>query len=536
LLTELTFYETTLSHRLLIPFSEMKQVGDIPAANIESQSGGMRMVPLRSRRDFILTAGRCSAGLAFCGLAGQLATTSTLAEPRSTLDQLDAANVQRFVGTIKGRAIRPTDADYDSVRQIWNAAFDKHPGLIVACSGPTDVARTLEFARKHDLLLAIRSGGHSLAGKSSCDGGVVIDLSGLKEIKIDSVKRTARVEPGLTLAEFDRATQAQGLATTSGTEPTTGMAGLTLGGGLGWLMGKYGLACDNLRSVDIVLADGRTLTASRTINEELFWAVRGAGANFGVVTALEYDLHPIATILAGVIKYPPESLGDVLKHYREFTNTIPDEVGISVGIIPSRSGKPIVSMAVSYCGDLDQGEKVLQALRDFRPVLSDEVKPMPYLAFQKLGALPPGLRLHSVIRSGFLKEFSDSTINVIAANAAAAPPFSGSFVIECVHGKASRTSPTATAFPHRFTGHNFSLHADWVAPSGEASAKEWGTSFWSAMQPFVRSAVYSNYLGDEGPARARASYGDNYERLAVLKRKYDPTNIFCLNQNIAPSA
>jgi hypothetical protein len=206
-----------------------------------------------------------------------------------------------------------------------------------------------------------------------------------------------------------------------------------------------------------------------------------------------------------------------------------------MGIIPGRDGKQLTSVAVSYCGDIQEGEKALQSLRSFRPVLSDDVKPMPYLAFQKLGGLPPGLRLHAFIRSGFLTDLSDAAIDVIAANAATAPPFSGSFVIEFVHGRASRTAATATAFPHRITGHNFSLHADWIAPSGEASAKEWGTSFWSAMQPYVRSAVYSNYLGDEGSARARASYGGNYERLTMLKRKYDPTNLFHLNQNIFPA-
>jgi UDP-N-acetylenolpyruvoylglucosamine reductase len=448
---------------------------------------------------------------------------------------MNKADVQRFVASLKGRAIRPGDQDYELARQVWNAAFDKHPGLIIACSGSADVARTIEFVRRHDLLMAVRSGGHSLAGKSTCDGGVVLDLSGLKDIRIDAAKRTARAEAGLTLAEFDQATQAQGLATTSGTEPTTGIAGLTLGGGLGWLMGKYGLACDNLRSVDIVLADGRVLKANSTTNEDLYWAVRGAGANFGVVTALEYDLHPVATILGGVIKYPPESLRDVLKHYREFTRTVPDEVGISVGVIPGRGGKQIASVAVSYCGDLKEGEKALQSLRSFRPVLSDDIKPMPYLAFQKLGGLPPGLRLHALIRSGFLTDLSDAAIDVIAANAATAPPFSGSFVIEYVHGKVSRTAVTATAFPHRITGHNFSLHADWIAPSGEASAKEWGISFWNAMQPYARSAVYSNYLGDEGSERARAAYGANYKRLTVLKRKYDPSNFFHLNQNILPA-
>lgn len=493
------------------------------------------MPRLRSRRDFITTAARCGAGLALTKATSSLATAAARATPQTAVNHLDKTNVQRFVAGLKGRAIMPGDQDYDSQRQVWNAAFDKHPGLIVVCSGSDDVARTIDFVRRHDLLMAVRSGGHSLAGKSTCDGGVVLDLSGMKGISIDAAGRVARAQAGLTLAEFDQATQSQGLATTSGTEPTTGIAGLTLGGGLGWLMGKCGLACDNLRSADIVLADGRALKVNSTTNEELYWAVRGAGANFGVVTALEYDLHPISTILAGVIKYPPESLRDVLKLYRDFTHAVPDEVGISVGVIPSPAGKQIASVAVSYCGDVTEGERVLRPLRSFRPVLSDSVAPMPYLAFQKLGGLPPGLRLHALIRSGFLADLSDAAIDVIAANAASAPPFSGSFVIEYMHGKAARIAATETAFPHRIEGHNFSLHADWLAPSGEAGAKQWGLSFWDAMRPHMRSAVYSNYLGDEGQERARASYGANYKRLSLLKRKYDPSNFFHLNQNILPA-
>ncbi len=492
------------------------------------------MSRLRSRRDFMASAGSWSAGLVLSRFADQFAAAGADASPQNGIDHVDPANVRRFVGSLRGRAIAPGDHDYDAARQVWNAAFDKHPGLIVACSGSEDVARTIEFARRNDVLLTVRSGGHSLAGKSTCNGGIVVDLSGLKTINIDPVRRIARAQAGLTLEEFDRTTQALGLATTSGTEPSTGIAGLTLGGGLGWLMGKYGLACDNLRSVDIVLADGRALTANGTTNADLYWAIRGAGANFGVVTALEYDLHPVGTIFGGVIKYPSDSLRDVLKHYREFSRTIPDEVGMSVGVVPSRDGKPIASLAVSYCGDLKEGEAALRALRAFKPVLSDDVKPMPYAAFQKLGGLPPGLRLHAFIRSGFLTELSDAAIDVIAANAMAAPPFSGSFVIESVHGKAARTAVTATAFPHRAVAHNFSLHADWIAPSGQASAEQWGTTFWSAMRPYVGSAVYSNYLGDEGPERARASYGANYERLATLKRKYDAANFFHMNQNIVP--
>lgn len=495
----------------------------------------------RTRRDFLVAATQQSAALAL--IAGGCTqpnppaiqpVSSTTVDTKKTLDQVPAAEIQSFVSRLKGRAIQPGDHEYDVARQVWNAAYDKHPGLIIRCSGPADVAHTIEFARDKSVLLAVRSGGHSLAGKSTCEGGIVLDLSGLKKIEVDKEKRIARAEAGLTLAEFDQATSMRGLATTSGTEPSTGIAGLTLGGGLGWLMGKHGLTCDNLRSVDMVLADGRVVTASSMKNEDLFWAARGAGANFGVATALEYDLHQVDTILGGVIKVPHDSLPDLLKKYRDFTQTIPDEVGISAGIIPARDGKPIGSIAVCYCGDLKAGEKALQPLRGFRPVLADTIRPMPYLAFQKLGGLPPGLRLHAFVRSSFLTELSDAVIGMIASHAAEAPPMSGSFVIECVHGAVSRTAVEATAFPHRIEGHNFSLHADWTAPAGETRARTWGAGFWKAMQPFVRSAVYSNYLDDEGGDRAKAAYGAHYERLRTIKKTYDPSNFFSLNQNIPP--
>ncbi|MEO7037222.1 MAG: FAD-binding oxidoreductase [Polyangiaceae bacterium] len=496
-----------------------------------------------SRRSFLANAGGAWVSAAMGCLGGASSALAQGAASRESskppyaarIDQVDPELVRQFASGLEGRAIKPGDGTYDAVRQVWNAAYDKRPGLIVVCSNASDAARTVEFAHRHDLLLAVRSGGHSVAGKSTCDGGIVVDLSGLKGVKIDSAKRIARVGSGLTLAEFDGATAAEGLATTSGTEPSTGIAGLTLGGGLGWLMGKYGFACDNVRSVDIVLADGKAVTASSTKNPDLYWAVRGAGANFGVVTALEYDLHPVASIYGGVLKFPHESLRDVMKHYREFVHTIPDEVGISLGVIPSASGKPLASMAVSYCGDPAEGEKVLRQLRSFRPILSDDVKVMPYLAFQKRGGLPPKLRFHAYVRSSFLSELSDDAIEVIATNAATAPPFSGSFVIECVHGKAARMPLTAAAFPHRFFGHNFSVHADWIEPAEEDSAKKWGTTFWAAMQPHVRAAVYSNYLAEEGQSRVMAGYGANYQRLAVLKRKYDPSNFFHMNQNVLPA-
>lgn len=483
---------------------------------------------------------------AFVGAAAGLGVAAALGVParswaggyqaRKAIAEIDPAAIRKFAGSLDGHAIGPADAGYDEARRVWNAAFDRHPGLIAVCGGQADVVRAVNFARDNDLKMSVRAGSHSLAGKSMCDGGLVIDLSRLKMLRIDPAARIAYADPGVLLGDFDEATQPHGLATTLGTEPSTGIAGLTLGGGLGWLMGKYGLACDNLRSVDIVLADGRALTASPSQNAELFWAVRGAGANFGVVTALEYQLHPAGTILGGVVKYPPDRLRDVLKFYRDFTATVPGEVGLATGVIPNPGAPPTPSIAICYCGDLAAGEKAFQTLRAFGPQLEYDIKPMTYLAYQQLGAMPPGLRVSAFTRSAFLASLDDAAIDAIAAHAITTPGLGSNFVIEYVHGAATRVAPDATAFPHRSVGHNFSIHSDWVAPSQEPSARTWGDAFFAAMQPYLREAVYSNYLGDEGAGRVRAAYGANYARLAALKNKYDPDNLFRMNQNIVPTA
>lgn len=494
-----------------------------------------------SRREFLATAAAIgSAGLASTGL-GQSPMPPESGQ-RITIDKVDPALVKRFIAGLKGRAVRPTDPDYEKERLVWNGKFQKSPGLIAVCSGPEDVQRTVEFARRHNLIMAVRAGKHSLAGKSTCDGGLVLDLSTLKKVDVDPGKRVVRIEPGVLLGEFDQATVKHGLATTAGTEISTGVAGLTLGGGLGYLMGKHGLTCDNLRSVEIVLADARVMTASSSANEDLFWAVRGAGANFGVATSFEFDLHPMSKeILAGEIKCPHESLGELLKLYREFNRTIPDEVGITASLAPFHEGKPLTgpplaALTVAYFGDLKEGEKVLEPLRKFRHVKHDTVAPREYLWLQSLWKMPPNFMPRAVVRSSFLKDLSDEAIGVIVAHSAKAPPGTGKFVMEYVHGKAARIPVEAMAYPHRFAGYPLSLHADCVTAEQEKVAEAWATEFWRAMQPHLRSAVYSNYLADEGRERAKAAYGDNYKRLTELKRKYDPTNFFNLNQNILPAS
>jgi FAD/FMN-containing dehydrogenase len=382
------------------------------------------------------------------------------------------------------------------------------------------------------LLVAVRAGGHSLAGKSTCDGGMVIDVSEMKRIQIDPAKRIARADAGVLLGEFDHATQAFGLATTLGTAPPTGIAGLTTGGGLGWLMGKYGLACDNVREVEVVTADGHTLTANAEQNADLFWAVRGGGGNFGIVTSFEYQLHPVGPVLAGAVTYPAPRK-DLLRFYREFTGALPDEIRVDIGNQPL-SDQPAPWIALCHAGDLDAGEKLLKPLRSYGPRLEDAVRPMPYVQIQALLGGPPG-HFFTYIRSSFLRELSDGAIDVIAENAARAPSPSCTFFIERFDGAVCRVGATETAFSHREPGFNFSVFALWQDPAEKRQATEWGRGFWEAMQPFLRAAVYSNYLDDEGEARARAAYGPNYTRLVALKNEYDPTNLFRLNQNIKPT-
>jgi FAD/FMN-containing dehydrogenase len=447
---------------------------------------------------------------------------------------VDPAAIRRLGEGIDGRVILPDDAEYDSARRIFNRAVDKRPGMIVRCAGKADVVRAVEFARNHDLMTAVRAGGHSLGGKSLCDAGVVIDVSGMKRIEVDASRRIARAETGIRLGEFDHATQAFGLATPLGVVPGTGVAGLTLGGGLGWLMGRHGLACDNVRAAELVTADGRTLVASPEQNDDLYWALRGAGANFGVVTAIEFQLHPVGPVLAGAVTYPRPGLRSALRVFRDLPQSLPDDVSAQVGSFPLARG-PVHWLAACYCGnDAGDGERALRPLRDFRPRLTDAIRTGPYMDIQTLFGDPPRTGPSIYARSGFLRDLSDDAIEVIVAWDAQAPSPACAFFMEELHGAVCRVAPGDTAFHHREPGYNFALFAMWESPAAERATIAWGRGFWKALQPFARDAVYSNYLQDEGDDRARSAYGGNYERLVALKRRYDPSNFFRLNQNINP--
>jgi FAD/FMN-containing dehydrogenase len=446
--------------------------------------------------------------------------------------------IAAFKTTLRGALLRPGDDGYEAARTLWNAMIDKRPALIVRCVGVADVIQAINFARTHDLLVAVRGGGHNVAGNAVCDGGLVIDLSPMKSIHVDPVRRTARAEPGVTWGAFDHETQAFGLATTGGDIPTIGIAGLTLGGGVGWLMGSYGLSCDNLLSVDVVTADGRLVQASATENPDLFWGVRGGGGNFGVVTSFEYQLHAVGQVLGGMVIHPVERARNVLKFYREFTRTAPDALTSMAVCLTSPEGAPVVALLVCYNGPLAEGEKVLQPLRAFGPPVVDHIGPMAYTALQSMleAGFPSGLQ--NYWKSNFLQDLSNDAIAVMVDSFAQMPAPTSALVIEHISGAVSRVGEDATAFTHRQAPYNLVIVGIWPDLADNDTNIRWVRQTWDAMQPFSSGAVYVNFLGqaaDEGTERIKEAYGvAKYERLLALKKQYDPTNLFRLNQNINP--
>jgi FAD/FMN-containing dehydrogenase len=439
-----------------------------------------------------------------------------------------------FRASLHSEVILPDDDGYDSARRVWNGMIDKYPAMIIRCANRADVTHAVGFARLQQLPVAVRGGGHSVVGKSVCDGGIVIDLSQMKGIRVDPVTCTARAEAGLTLGEFVREIQPFGLGTTTGTAAGTGLSGLTLGGGLGWFMGKYGLTIDNLLSVDIVTADGQVLRASATEHPDLFWGVRGGGGNFGIVTAFEFQLHTVGPVLAGKVVYPMSRAREVLRFYREYTSCVPDELTAYAALMTTPDGVPAIAINLCFCGSLDAGERLIEPVRKFGSPLVDLIRPKPYLKVvtsADAGA-PDGRHYYEKART--LKDLSDEAIDTIADYGAACTSPYSLVLIQHVHGAASRVSPTETAFALREESYVISMVAAW--DGGEAERHiAWAGACWRALSPFASSGVYVNFLGNEGEERVRAAYGVNYERLVALKNTYDPTNFFSLNQNIRPT-
>ena len=407
---------------------------------------------------------------------------------------VQASTFQAFQASMRGTLIRPGDASYEIARKTWNGMIDKHPALIARCTGVADVITAVRFARDHDLLVAVRGGGHSLPGFSVCEGGMVIDLSLMKGIRVDPDKRTAVAQAGLTWGDYDRETQVFGLASTGGVISTTGIAGLTLGGGIGWLMRKYGLACDHLRSVDLVTADGQCLTASIMEHPDLFWGLRGGGGNFGIATSFEYQLQPVGPVLAGMIIHPIDRAREVLRFYRDFTPTVPDNLTTYVFMLTTPEGVPVVAMMCCYCGDLAAGEQVLQPLRTFGPPLADEVKPMPYQALQSLldDAYPAGL--YSYYKSHYISRLSDELIDtMVDAFVRVASPLSA-LGFEQFGGAVSRVGVEDTAFLHRGVAYDIAIFEEWADPATSAVNMQWVREVAAMTEPFATGGVYVNFF------------------------------------------
>jgi FAD/FMN-containing dehydrogenase len=449
---------------------------------------------------------------------------------------LEDTVVEAFKASLRGALLRPGDVGYEDTRKIHNGMIDRRPALIARCAGVADVLTGVRFAREHDLLVSVRGGGHGMPGFAVCEGGLMLDLSGMKSVHVDPHHRTVRAEAGVTWGEFDHETQAFGLATTGGVVSSTGIAGLTLGGGHGFLMRRYGLACDNLLSVDVVTADGRWLCASATEHAELFWGLRGGGGNFGVVPSFEYRLHPLETMLAGMVIYPMAQAKAFLKRYREVTSTAPDELGslVALGTLPD--GTQAAVLLVGYSGPIADGEKLLRPLREFGPPLADQVSPSPYMALQGISEHfnPRGYR--NYLKTNYLRELSDDAIDILVERYASVPaPFSH-IVVEHMGGAVSRMDRQATAYNYRDAQYNFLIVGMWADPAQDARAIPWVRSLWQALQPFSSGNIYVNYESDVGVDRVQAAYGAaKYDRLVALKNTYDPTNFFRLNANIKPT-
>ncbi len=436
-----------------------------------------------------------------------------------------------------GQLLQPIDVGYDDARRVHNGLVDKRPFLIARCRNTADVADAVNFAREHSLEVAVRGGGHGVAGRSAIDGGLMIDLSLMRGIHVDPKARTARAQGGATWGDYNRETHAHGLASTGGIVSTTGVGGLTLGGGLGYLLGKHGLAIDNLRSAQLVLADGRIVTASAEENADLFWAIRGGGGNFGIATSLEYNVHPVGTIVGGMALHPFAKARDTFRFYRDITASEPDELTSLVAVVHGPDGSMLAAIVPCYCGSVAAGEAAVQPIKVFGPPVLDAVGPMPYPAINQLmdAAYPKGAL--NYWKSSFLSAPpSDDLIDVIIDCYARVPSPMTAIFLERAHGAMSRVAVGDTAFPHRAVGYNLGLFAEWTNPADTERNIAWTRESYAAMKSFVAPGRYVNYLDiDEPGDPAAEAYGPNYARLRQLKTKFDPTNFFHMNQNIRPA-
>ena len=514
-----------------------------------------------TRREFL--ARGASAGIAVSLLPGcELLSDRGVTTPKRAAEagSIDPGVISRFRAGLKGHLVLPGDASYDRARRIfsWNSKTDKNPAMIVRCGSSTDVVRSVDFARSHELEIAVRGGGHDVQGSSVCEGGIVIDVSPMKRISIDLNRRVARVETGLTAGELSGACRVHGLAAALGCDAAVGISGLTLGGGVGWLAGKYGAACDNLLSVELVTANAETVVADANQNQELFWGMRGAGANFGIATAFEYQVHPVGRIFGGFIAYPISQAREFLLVYRELMANAPDELVVEffsmAAFDRTRFRQPIVMAIACYCGDSDNGEKLLRPLRTFSRPIADSIRPMQYIALQRRPPLDFDRKLlgakgiakaalrsfdetpgYTYWRGAPIENLSDEAIAALIGQMQSAPPGWSVGVGHHIHGAISRVATTETAFIRR-PGFSCFIEEDWRDPDQSEQAIGWVDKSSEAVQQFSASGTYVNFLSVAGDAAVESTYGTNYPRLAELKNTYDPQNIFHLNRNIRPAS
>ena len=455
----------------------------------------------------------------------------------TTVAQLDAERIAKISAGLSGALLLPGDERYDLARQIHNGLIDKRPALIARCLGTADVVAAVELAREAGLEVSIRGGGHNVAGRAVAEGGLMIDLAEMKGIHVDPVARTVRAQGGVTWAELNREAGLHGLATTGGTISTTGIAGYTLGGGLGWLMSKYGLASDNLVSAEIVTASGEVLHPSADEHPDLFWALRGGGGNFGVVTSFELRFHPVSTVFGGLIAHPFEAARDVLAVYRDVSGNASDDASLFAGLVhaPDGSGAKLVAVLVFHLGSPEEAEAELQPMLEFGSPLLKEVGPMPYPVMNTLldDAYPKDAL--NYWKSTFVPGLEDDVVDALVGSFAEAPPPMNAIVIEHFHGEVTRVPVLDTAVPHRETSYNILIPGEWMNPADTEKNIAWVRSTYSALEPYSANRRWLNYLGDDdGVDAIQVAYGPNYDRLVEVKRKYDPENVFHLNHNIEP--
>jgi FAD/FMN-containing dehydrogenase len=458
---------------------------------------------------------------------------------------LSDETVEAFRAGFSGRLVFPEDSDYDEIRAIWNAMIDRKPAVIARCSRTQDVIECVNLAREHGLLTSVRGAGHNIAGKAVCDDGLMIDLSLMNQVQVDEDARVASAGPGATLADFDAETQKHGLATVLGINSTTGVAGLTLGGGFGWLSRKYGLTVDNLLAADVVTADGQLLHTSQSENDDLFWGIRGGGGNLGIVTSFEFQLHEVGpSVLSGLIIHPFEVASEALPFYRDFCAGLPDELSVWVVMrhapplpfLPEDfHGRLMLAFATVYAGDPEEGERLLAPLREWGEPVADVVQPNPYAGFQQAfdPLLEPGAR--NYWKSHNFTEISDGLIDTLIRYVENLPSPQSEIFIGQMGGATNRVAADATAYPHRDAEYIMNVHTRWTSAEQDEECVAWARELFDATAPFATGGVYVNFVSEDED-RVAAAYGENYARLAELKRKYDPTNLFRTNQNVAPVA